>query len=268
MQGFLQYFRSLDLNYTNLILSGIVLFLGSLLFSLLGKFIFGTKSTLNRAGSSAFSILFLYGFIAVLSSAGAQFQHLIASLPYVTIENEMLTLFSFSDATFTIICGELLSMIVLSFLVNIADILLPRGKNIIIWLFTRCLSVLLALALHLISTRLLSAYLPEGIVSYAPPILLGILVIMLLTGILKIFVGIAISIVNPVIAAVYTFFFANIIGKEITKAVITTALLTALVFLLQYLGITEISIAASALWAYIPFVFILTALWYATCRYL
>ena len=153
-------------------------------------------------------------------------------------------------------------MIILAFLVNLADGWLPRGKNIFTWVFFRCLTVVIAFFLHLLVVGLFSTYLPDGIVTYAPTILLALLILMLLTGALKLLVGVLLSSVNPLIAALYTFFFANIVGKQITKAVLTTALLTALVLALNYAGFSVISISTAALMAYLPFLAILILLWY------
>ena len=74
--------------------------------------------------------------------------------------------------------------------------------------------------------------------------------------------------VNPIIGALYTFFFANIIGKEVSKAVLSTALLTALVWALNEFGITVFSISAAALMAYVPFLVILAVVWYIVNRIL
>lgn len=268
MEAVIDYLRSLNLDYDSLLKTGTILLLGTLLVSLFGRFIFGKKSTLNNAVSSAIGIVFLYALTVVLKSAGAQFEMWTAPLPFVTISGDELILFSFEGVDYTVICAELLSMVILSFLVNLVDGWLPTGKNIITWLFFRCLTVAGALILHLIVTGLFTTYLPEGIVTYAPPILLALLALMLLTGALKILVGIALSTVNPLIAALYTFFFANIIGRQVTKAVFTTALLTGLVYLLQYAGVAAVCIASAALLAYIPFIVVLLVLWYVVRRYL
>ena len=177
-----------------------------------------------------------------------------------------MSLFSFTNAHYTVLCSEILSMIILSFLVNIADGWLPRGKNIFSWVFFRCLTVVIGYLLHLIVVGLFATYLPEGIVTYAPVILLGLLVLLLLTGALKIIVGALLSTVNPIIGGLYTFFFATIIGKQITKAVLTTVLLTGLVIGLQYIGLGVISIASAALTAYIPVMILLVVLWYIVIR--
>ena len=96
---------------------------------------------------------------------------------------------------------------------------------------------------------------------------MAILVLLLLTGALKILVGALLTTVNPIIGGLYTFFFANIVGKQITKAVLTTVILSAIVIALRYIGLTVISIASAALVAYIPIAIILVVLWYIVYKF-
>lgn len=266
MENIITYFNSLQFDFDSFWKIALVLLLGTFLVSVFGRFVFGKRSALNNAVSSAIGILFIYAITVVLKSTGVQIQGLIAPLPFVSISGETMTLFSFSGAHYTAICSELLSMIILSFLVNLADGWLPKGKRLFSWLFFRCLTVVIAYLLHLIVVGLFATYLPEGIVTYAPVILLALLILMLLTGALKILVGAVLTTVNPIIGGLYTFFFASIVGKQITKAVLTTAILSALVIGLQYLGVGVISIASAALMAYIPFVVVLIVLWYIVYR--
>jgi len=261
MESIIQYFLSFDLNIGTFLKSAGLLLAIFVVLSLLGRFAFGKKSAFNRAVSSAIGIIFIYVITVILGDSGEAFQHLIAPLPFVEFSGDTMILFSF-QADYTVVCAQIFSMIILSFLMNLADSWLPVGKKIFSWVFFRCLGVLLALALHLVVTGLFNKYLPDGLVIYAPTILLGLLILMILTGALKFLVGLAISTVNPLIAALYTFFFANIVGKQITKAVLTTAILAGLVLLLQKLGITVISIASAALAAYIPLLILLLILWY------
>ena len=266
MKTITEYFSGMDINFDTFWKAALLLLLGTLIMSIFGRFVFGKRSILNNAISSAISILFIYLLTIIVKSAGAEFQNLVAPLPFVNISHSEITLFSFTGAHYTAICTEILSMIILSFLVNLADGWLPKGKNIFTWLFFRCLTIAIGYALHLIIVGLLATYLPHAIITYAPVILLIILILLLLTGALKILVGAALTMVNPIIGALYTFFFANIIGKQVTKAVLTTALLTALVIILQYIGLGVISIASAALIAYIPFLLILIVLWYVIFR--
>ena len=105
-----------------------------LALSLLCRALFGKRSNLNHAISSAIGILsvyilgiFLYGTSYVLSG-------LLTSLPFVAVRDGMLAIFSFTDASTSEICAMLVRMIMLSFLVNLLDIVLPKGKNLFSWL--------------------------------------------------------------------------------------------------------------------------------------
>lgn len=262
MEAITAYFSAIDLNPKNLLIIGLTLLVGTFLLSSIGRFAFGKRSVLNNAVSSAIGILFIYGATILLKGAGAQFETLIAPLPFVTISGNTMMIFRFANAHYTSICTEVLNMIILSFLVNLADGWLPKGKNIFSWLFFRCMTVVLAFFLHLVVVGLFSTYLPQGIVAYAPTILLALLVLLLLTGALKIVVGAVLATVNPIIGGLYTFFFATVIGKQITKAMLTTLILSGLVYLLNHLGCTIIAITSAALVAYIPFVALLVVLWY------
>lgn len=266
MEAIVQFFSSIGIDFDTFWKAALILLLGTFLLSIFGRFVFGKRSALNNAVSSAFGILFIYAVSVVLRSAGAQFTAFIAPLPFVSISGEEMVLFNFMDAHYTTVCSEVLSMIILSFLVNLADGWLPRGKNVFSWVFFRCLTVVIAYLLHLIVVGLFATYLPEGIVTYAPVILLALLVLLLLTGVLKVLVGALLTTVNPIIGGLYTFFFATVIGKQITKAVLTTVILSGLVLLLRYIGVTVISIASAALVAYIPIMIVLIVLWFIVSR--
>lgn len=266
MENITSYFESIGLDLPSLMITAGILLIGSIVFGAIGRFIFGKKSALVNAVSSAIGILFVYALNIVLRSAGADFEDYIAPLPFVSFEGSTMSIFRFSGADYTVICTELVGMICLAFLMNIIDHFMPKGKNIITWTIFRILTVVLAQVAHLVVSYLLLTYLPEGIVTYAPAIVLGLLLIMLLTGALKILVGLFLTTINPLIAALYTFFFANVIGKQVTKAILTTGILSLMVFALEHLGITTISIAMAALTAYIPFLIILLVLWYLVIK--
>lgn len=266
MDSIVTLFNSIGIDFDTFWKAALILLLGTFLLSAFGRFVFGKRSALNNAISSAIGILFIYALTVVLGSIGTQFSNLIAPLPFVTFSGEQMILFTFENAHYTTICTELLSMIILAFLVNLADGWLPRGKNIFSWVFFRTLTVIIGYILHLIVVGLFAKYLQEGIITYAPVILLALLILMLLTGALKILVGAILTTVNPIIGGLYTFFFATVVGKQITKAVLTTVILTGLVLGLQYIGLGVISIASAALTAYIPMMILLIVLWYIVIR--
>lgn len=262
MDAIIEYYDRLGLDFPALLTVGAILLVGLVLSSLLCRFIFGKQSSVYCAVSSAIAVIFTYCGIIGLYYAGPRFEAFIAPMPFATIDGTQLLLFSFSNAPYTAICTQIVSMIVLTFLVNIIDRWMPKKSNLFAWLFFRLLTVVTSLLVHLIVCALLQKYLPQGIATYAPAILLGLLVLMLLTGALKLLVGILLTSVNPIVAALYTFFFASVVGKMLTRAMLTTGLLAGFVAILGHLGITSVSITGPALVSYLPFFVLLALLWF------
>ena len=268
MQDILSSLQAIEFDPEVFLKTALVLAIGTLVLGLVGRFVFGIKSNFSHAVSSSIGILFVYAVAIVVYSCYAEFSKFIPPLPYVQFEDKSLYIFQFTDAHYTTICIQVLNMVVLAFLTNLLDSLLPRGKNIFSWLLCKVLTIVGAILLQLLVNWLLAKYVPEGLMTYAPVILLGLLILLLLVGALKLVVGALLTTVNPLIGAFYTFFFATVVGKALTKAVLTAAILTALVFALGYVGCTVISIASAALIAYIPLAIMLAILWYITNKVL
>ena len=262
MKSIEKYFASMGIDLSNMAILLGVLVLATLLLGAIARFIFGKRSTLSAAVSSAIGILFIYTLAVVLNSAGVGYEKYVAPLPFTILLQDTMCIYA-PTGHYAIVCSELLSMVILSFLVNLADRWIPKGKHALTWIASRTLVVIIGYAMHLLVVYLFATYLPEGIVTYAPTIMLGLLVLFLVTGIMKWVIGTLLSAtVNPFIGAMYTFFFANVIGKMVTRAMLTTAILYGLVYLLNNMGIMAIAIGSAALVAYIPFLLILAALWY------
>lgn len=236
--------------------------LGALAFALLARLIFGKKSKLNGAISASIAILCIYVVNVVVYSSGARLQELLSPLPFVHIQGDYLMIFPLLHAEFRTICAKVLDMVILAFLMNLLDSWLPKGKGVIGWFFFRILSVVLAICLQYIVNLLLSALAPAGLAEYAPMILMIVLISAILLGALKLLVGGALAIIDPLLGILYTFFFSNIVGKQLSKAILTTALLTGLICFMNYLGISSIYIASAALMAYLPLLIIVLTLWY------
>ncbi len=237
--------------------------LGFIVIGAIGRLLFGKKSTLNHAVSSAISILFIYIITVVIHSLGVDLSFLVSPLPFISISGEYMSVFVFEGVHYTILCDQILGMVILAFLANLADSWLPTGKRLLSWFFFRCISVLLAMVLHLIANAIISTFLPEGLLIWAPVVLLGLLLLLIAVGALKFLIGTLLSVtVGPLIGILYTFFFSNVVGKQLTKAVLTAAILSGMVWLLNWLGANTVFIAASALVAYIPFLILLLIVWF------
>ena len=235
----------------------------ALLGGFVGRAAFGKRSSLNHAVSSAMGIVFMVIVSALVYIFDPyDLSQYLSPLPYVAFTEEYLVLFSFTGHGFAAICSEVLSMVILAFLVNLLDTFIPKGKSILGWYLLRFITVLLAMAAHILATWAIATYVPVSLATYAPVILLGILIAMLLLGVLNVILGAVLTVVNPFLGAVYAFFFSNVIGKQLSKAVVTTVVLTVLAVVLEYLGYTVLYIAGPALGTYTPLLIVLLALWY------
>lgn len=236
---------------------------GILFIGLLGRVVLGKRSSLNHSVSSAMGILFMYALTVVIYTFDPYaLSRYLAPLPFVTFSRDMLHIFSFKGADFSIVCRELLSMIILAFLVNLLDCWIPKGKKFGRWFGFRLMTVLLAMVFHYLVKWAFNAFLPGVLVTYAPTILLCILGAMLALGLANVILSLVLTVVNPIIGAIYTFFFSNFFGKQISKAVFTTLILCCVVLALNYFGYAAISISAGVLGNYVPLLAVVTILWY------
>jgi len=235
----------------------------SLVLGVTGRVVLGKRSSLNHSLSSAMGILLIYAItIVVYTFKPWQLETFLSPLPFVTFSREYLIVLPLSDTAFPTLCTEILSLIILAFLVNLIDTIIPKGSSLIGWYLLRFLSVLLSMGLHYGVTWAFHTYLPDFLVTYAPAALLCILVFLLFSGFVSLILGLIISIQSPFLGAMYTFFFTNILGKQVSKAVFSSAVITAVVFLMGYAGYTVISITVASLLAYIPLGILVLILWY------
>lgn len=266
MESFVSYFAGLGIDFWSFVKLAGILLLGALLVSGVSHFIFKKQTMLGHAVSSSIAIIFIYVVMVLILTMAEQLRFLVTPLPFASISQESIQFFRFEGADYTVVASELLGMVILAFVVNLVDTFMPKGKGIFSWTFWRLITVAVGFLLHFVVTWLFNRYLPAGILTYAPVILLGILVIMLLTGALRFLVGVILSTVNPLVAAFYTFFFATVVGKQLTKAILSTVILSGVILLLEELGITALSLASGALVAYVPFLILLIIVWFVVCK--
>ena len=235
----------------------------SLILGLLSRMVLGKSSSLNHSLSSVMGILFIYAVtIVVYTFKPWNLEMFLSPLPFVTFAEEYLILLPISDIQFPALCTEVLSLIILAFLVNLLDTFMPKGEQFGTWLVLRLLSVVFSMMLHLLVCWGFRTYLPEVLVTYAPTILLVLLLFMMTSGLLNLVLGLVIAVTSPFLGAMYTFFFSNIVGKQLSKAVFTSGILCAIAYLMDLFGYTVICITAASLLTYIPIALVLLLLWY------
>ena len=235
----------------------------SLILGVLGRIFLGKRSSLNHSLSSVMGILFIYAATVIIYTFKPwNLEILLSPLPFVTFSGDYLILLPITDSQFPALCTEILSLVILSFLVNLVDTYLPKGNNVISWYLMRFITIALSMMLHLLACWAFETYLPDMLVKYAPTALLSVLFFMLLSGALNLILGLVIATANPFMGAMYTFFFSTVIGKQVSKAVFSTAIVTGVFFLVDWFGYTVIAISAGALLTYIPLGLVLLVLWY------
>ena len=235
----------------------------SLILGVMGRLVLGKRSSLNLSVSSAMGILFIYALTVVIYTFHPwKLACLLSPLPFATFSGEYLILLPITDVQFPALCTQVLSLILLAFLVNLVGTFAPTGRNVFTWLLLRLLSMAICMALHLVVNWAFSTYLPNVLVTYAPMILLLLLCFCLMSGVVNLLLGLVIATANPFLGAMYTFFFSNVVGKQISKAVFSSAIICAVLYLLDLFGYTVICVSAAALLTYIPLALILLVLWY------
>lgn len=235
----------------------------SLILGIIGRVVLGKRSSLNHSLSSAMAIAFLYAMtIVIYTFKPWNLELLLSPLPFATFSEHYLILLPISDLEFPALCTQVLSLVILAFLINLVDFLLPQGENLISWLLMRLITVLASFGLHLGATWAFQTYLPEVLVDYAPIVLLVILALMLLSGFLTLILSLVISVGNPFLGAMYSFFFSNLVGKQLSKAVFTSGVIALVFWVMEHFGLVVILITPAALLTYIPLALALLVLWY------
>ena len=236
---------------------------GSLVLGIISRIVLGKRSSLSLSLSSVMAVLFIYTLtIVIYTFKPWNLESLLSPLPFATFSDHYLIVHPITDLTFTALCTELLSLMILTFLINLVDTLIPEGEGVFNWLLLRLMMILGCFALHLLVSWSFRTYLPDVLVTYAPTILLGILLLLLGSGIISLVLGLLIAITNPFLGAMYSFFFSNIVGKQISKSIFTSGVICGIFYLMEHFGLVVILISPAALLTYIPLALILLVLWF------
>jgi len=235
----------------------------SLILGIMSRVVLGKRSSLNHSLSSVMGILFVYAATIILYTFKPwNLDVLLSPLPFATFSDHYLIIHPITDLQFPSLCEEMLSLIILAFLVNLIDTCMPQGENMLSWFLLRLITILVCFALHLLVSWAFHTYLPGVLVDYAPMILLLVLAFFVLSGVLTLILGLVISVTNPFLGAMYSFFFSNVIGKQLSKAIFSSSILGVILYLMDRFGFIVIIITPAALMTYIPLALAMIVLWY------
>ena len=95
-----------------------------------------------------------------------------------------------------------------------------------------------------------------------------VLVVLLSSGVVSLLLGLMIAITSPFLGAMYSFFFSNLVGKQISKSIFTSAVVCGILWLMEHFDLIVILITPAALLTYIPLALVLLGLWFLIGRLL
>jgi len=264
---FVQEFFGNRFTFNHISLTVLGVFAGAMILALLSRLFFGRHSTIGISVASSVTVLCVYLLTVIFSITNTPFSIFVTDLPFVQITSDRLAFFNFYTADFGSICTEALVLLVLAFAVNLLQRCLPKSKHLFSWLIFRIVSIALAFFLSY-GLGLLIPLLPINIAEISSTVVIIVIIAALLLGALKVVVGGALAFINPLLALLYAFFFSNFVGKVLTRAILTTLILTAVVFALNYFGIYSVCIAPAVLISHIPLLVLILILWFILGRFL
>lgn len=254
-----------------IILSDMFLFL--FIFSLavlcvtfIARIILKPNSSLKHAIVSSLAIMMFYiGCLCVYIFNPAGLSRYLAPLPFIYIVDNEITLVNLLTSTFPEICRNLVSMVLLAYLINQINSYTPPNLKMLGWFLYRVLCLFAAFFIHYLVYRVINkidhSIIPELMRDYISIIIISILVFMFLLGFIKFLVGLVVSVQNPMFGGSYQFFFVNKVGKNLSRALGSTAILTAFVIVMHHLDYGTLPIDAESLDQYIPFGLCMLFLW-------
>ena len=227
------------------------------------RLFFGRNCAVNRGISGFLEVLFIYAAtVTVYTLKPWNLTQYLAPLPFAIFRGDILIVSYSACSTIPLLCSQLLSLIILCFIVHLLNFVLPRGRSFVPWLLMRAVCVVLAVGMDLAANWALNAFLPAVIAESAPVALITVLAVTLLVSLFNPLLCILFTAANPIVGLLYTFFFSNTIGKNLTRAVLSAGMVFALFYGMDYFECIVINITPGALLRDSPFALALLGVWY------
>lgn len=266
IQRFFPEFSMVSFLQVMLVISAVLFFAGIIL-----RIFCGQHSSLSKGVVAAMSILFIY-VVAVAINIQNHYEIFTAALPFISLTGDSLSIMQLIGKDIHPICVELVRMIVLAFLVNLLEDLIPDGKGFILRYLLKCLVIICSMIAYLFVTGLLERFLPGVIVTYAPVILL-LTFLALFTGSLLnwIVVGVLSLSLGPfgaICGFCYKILFDSLIGQKLFAAILTSLIMLVVVYFLNVAGYTEILLLSAEIAVHFPTLLMLSIVWILTILFL
>lgn len=234
-------FDPFDMFHTLFYLIGVALILAAMV-----RLIHKKTSQYNHALSSAMALMFMYLLMILLHRVIPEIvDPVLDKLPLIDVnfEKGTISLFQFSGERFSESCQELVYLMILSFCLIGLDDIIPDAKNTPSWMLLQFIIACIALAIYCFVLKAINMFLPDLFNSFAPMILVSILLFMVFLGLLKVILTLMVVAVNPLLGAISAFFSGNKLGMALGKSVMCSFVMIAMTIFLKFKELTVISIA-------------------------
>lgn len=232
------------------------------------RLLFGKGSKLSRAVSAVLSIGLVYLAAILLYVFVPELRQSVSQLPFITVTAEHFLLWDLKLLGESLLYPSLMQLAILAFLVNLLETVLPEGKNFVSWYLWRLVTVAGALAGYVGVSSLVTAFVPELFGPWAKYIILSFWAVILISALLKGLLAVVLTVVNPIIGGIYTFFFAHKLGSQFSKSILTTLLSCGVLTLLCNAGLSQFAFADFSLAAYGPACVVVVVMLYVFGRHL
>lgn len=238
----------------------LVLLVGAVLFTAgaLVRMYQGKGAQITKSIAASLTVLLIYYASILLYLFLPALRTQLVQLPFVYTDGSRFLLRNLSELSEPVLFGSLVRLGILSFLVNLLDSLLPEGDSFLKWCLWKAVTVVMALSLYNFLTLVLEAAAPGLFTHWAKWLILGCWTFILLSGALHWLTTLVLTVLNPVVGALYAFFFSHVLGCQFSKSILTTLILVILAVALNFYDIRVFSFDSVALSSWGPAGLILT----------
>ncbi len=241
-----------NLTWFTIIQAVAILVLGVFLLGGIFRLFFGKGSSLNRAVSASLSIFLVYLAAILIYLFMPELRESLEPLPFIKIDLQHVCLIDWIHLEGTTLYPSVLKLAILALIVNLMEEFMPEGSKIFSWYLWRTVTVLASLTAYAILCAVIKSFAPQIFGGWAEYILWGFVLLIVLTGILKILLGLVLTVINPIIGGLYALFFTNLFGKQFSKSILTTLLVMVLFKCAYHTGMQQFSFSEFSIAAYGP----------------
>lgn len=185
-----------------------------------GLFFAKKKTFINRTICAVLSIVTLYLTAIFMYCLIPSLRDAILQLPFLYVSSDCFILMAPLSMSWDELYVTGLNFIILAFLMNLAESMIPTTKSILNWIAWRIFTVLCVLFAYSFYLAIM-AYLPLGFIEGAFIVILGLTLLSLLLLLLQLVV-LALSIATkPVIGTVFGFFTVHNLGSQLSKTTLS-----------------------------------------------